>query len=78
VIKLRTAVLAASLLLIFTSSALADRLDEIRARGKRVVGMSDTTPPFSFRRAADGSLTDYDLELVRALARRMGVGLGTR
>jgi polar amino acid transport system substrate-binding protein len=78
VINLRTAVLAASLLLIFTSSALADRLDEIKARGRLVVGVSDTTPPFSFRKAADGTLTGYDLELVRALARRMGVALGTR
>ncbi|MGC2519168.1 MAG: transporter substrate-binding domain-containing protein [Burkholderiales bacterium] len=72
------AVLAASLLLIFALSALADRLDEIRARGKRVVGVSDTTPPFSFRKAADGTLSGYDLELVRALARRVGVGPGTR
>jgi polar amino acid transport system substrate-binding protein len=78
VINLRTAVLAASLLLIFASAALADRLDEIKARGKLVVGVSDTALPFSFRKAADGSLTGYDLELVRALARRMGVGMSTR
>jgi len=57
VINLRTAVLAASLLLIFASAALADRLEEIKARGRLVVGVSDTTPPFSYRRAADGTLT---------------------
>ena len=56
-INLRTAVLAASLLLIFASAALADRLEEIKARGRLVVGVSDTTPPFSYRRAADGTLT---------------------
>jgi len=49
-------VLAASLLLTFASSALADRLDEIKARGKLLVGVSDITPPFSFRKAADGTL----------------------
>ena len=69
------AVFAASLLLFFASTALADRLDEIKSRGKLVVGVSDTTPPFSFRKAADGTLTGYDLDLVRAVARRMGVAL---
>jgi ABC-type amino acid transport substrate-binding protein len=56
-LKTIQAVLAASLLLIFASAALADRLDEIKSRGKLVVGVSDTTPPFSFRKAADGTLT---------------------
>ena len=76
-INLRTirAVLTASLLPFFASAALADRLDEIKARGKLVVGVSDTTPPFSFRKAADGTLTGYDLDLVRAVARHMGVAL---
>ena len=73
--NLRTAVLAASLLLFFTSSAQADRLDEIKSRGKLVVGVSDTTPPFSFRKPADGTLTGYDLDLVRAVAKRMGLPL---
>jgi len=56
IVRIR-AVLATSLLLIFASTALADRLDEIKARGKLLVGVSDTTPPFSFRKAADGTLT---------------------
>src|SRR5882672_7550216 len=74
-IKRIRATFAASLLLVFTSSALADRLDDIKSRGSLVVGVSDTTPPFSFRRAADGRLTGYDVDLVREVARRMGVGL---
>lgn len=54
--------------------AVADRLDDVRARGKLVVGISDTTPPFSFKRA-DGSFAGYDLDLVRAVAARLGVGV---
>jgi polar amino acid transport system substrate-binding protein len=75
--NLRTirAALTASLLLLFASSAQADRLDEIKSRGKLVVGVSDTTPPFSFRKPADGTLTGYDLDLVRAVAKRMGLPL---
>jgi len=30
--------------------AAADRLDDVKARGRLVVGVSDTTPPFSFKR----------------------------
>ncbi len=69
------AVLATSLLLAFASPTLADRLDEIKSRGKLLVGVSETTPPFSFRRAADGTLAGYDLDLVRAVAKRLGVAL---
>lgn len=48
-INLRTAVLAASLLLIFASAAVADRLDEIKTRGKLVVGVSDASRSASRR-----------------------------
>ena len=58
----------------FATTALADRLDDLKSRGKLLVGVSDTTPPFSFK-AADGTLTGYDLDLVRAVAQRLGVGL---
>lgn len=73
--KILHAALASSLLLAFASPALADRLDEIKSRGKLLVGVSETTPPFSFRRAADGALAGYDLDLVRAVAKRLGVAL---
>lgn len=58
----------------FAPAALADRLDEVKARGKLLVGVSDTTPPFAFK-APDGSLTGYDLDLVRAVAKRLDVAL---
>jgi len=44
------AVAAAIVLLTLAMPAAADRLDEVKARGKLVVGVSDTTPPFSLRR----------------------------
>lgn len=57
-----------------SAPALADRLDEVKTRGQLWVGVSDTTPPFSFK-AANGTLTGYDLDLVRAVAKRLGLGL---
>ena len=69
------AILAALAMLV--SPAAADRLDDIKARGKLVVGVSDTTPPFSFRRPGQNMVVGYDLDLVRAVAQRMGVAVET-
>ena len=60
------------LLALAAAPAFADRLDEVKARGKIVVGVSDTTPPFSFRKP-DGTFAGYDLDLVRLVASRLGV-----
>jgi polar amino acid transport system substrate-binding protein len=57
--------------------ALADRLDEVKARGKLVVGVSDTTPPFSFKKPGETTVTGYDLDIVRAVAKRLGVTVET-
>jgi polar amino acid transport system substrate-binding protein len=73
-IKTVALVLAALWGVALTNSALADRLDDLQSRGKLLVGVSDTTPPFSFK-ASDGTLTGYDLDLVRAVANRLHVAL---
>jgi polar amino acid transport system substrate-binding protein len=59
------------------SPAAADRLDDIMARGKLIVGVSDTTPPFSFRRPGDNAVAGYDIDLVHGVARRLGVAVET-
>jgi polar amino acid transport system substrate-binding protein len=59
------------------SSALADRLDEVKARGKLIVGVSDTTPPFSFKKPGETTVTGYDLDIVHAVAKRLGVTVET-
>lgn len=57
--------------------ALADRLDEVKARGRLVVGASDSTPPFSFKRPGASDHVGYDIDLVRGVAARLGVGVET-
>ena len=42
----------AAMLLALATPAAADRLDEVKSRGKLLVGVSDTTPPFSFKSRA--------------------------
>jgi polar amino acid transport system substrate-binding protein len=65
----------AALLVVLAAPAAADKLDDVKARGKLVVGVSDTTPPFSFRKAPQDTITGYDIDLVMGVAKRMGVAL---
>ena len=57
--------------------AAADRLDDVKARGKLVVGVSDTTPPFSFKKPGESTVVGYDLDVVHAVAKRLGVPVET-
>lgn len=68
---------AIAALLAMPAPASADRLDDVKARGKLVVGVSDTTPPFSFKKPGENTVTGYDLDLVRGVAKRLGVTLKT-
>ena len=66
-----------AVLLTLVLPATAERLDEVKARGKIIVGVSDTTPPFSFKRPGENEHAGYDVDLVRAVAKRLGVGVET-
>jgi polar amino acid transport system substrate-binding protein len=65
----------AALWVVLAAPAAADKLDDVKARGKLVVGVSDTTPPFSFRKLPLDIITGYDIDLVKGVAERMGVAL---
>ena len=70
--------MAASILLICaTVSAVADRLDEVQERGKLIVGVSDTTPPFSFKKPGETRVIGYDVDVVHAVAKRLGMPVET-
>jgi polar amino acid transport system substrate-binding protein len=67
--------MSAALFALLVVPAAADKLDDVKERGKLVVGVSDTTPPFSFRKMPENTITGYDIDLVKGVARRMGVAL---
>jgi polar amino acid transport system substrate-binding protein len=69
--------LAIAMATLAPSPAAADRLDDIKARGRIIVGVSDTTPPFSFRRAGEDAVAGYDIDLIHGVARRLGVAVET-
>src|SRR3954468_532139 len=54
-------------------SAAADKLDDIKARGKLLIGNSETSPPFSSRE--NGKVIGYDVDLAAQVAKRLGIGV---
>jgi polar amino acid transport system substrate-binding protein len=69
-------VLPVLLLLSLAAGASADRMADIRARGKLVVGVSDAIPPFTYR-GLGGAAVGYDIDILRGVATRLGVFLET-
>jgi polar amino acid transport system substrate-binding protein len=65
----------AACLMALTQVALADKLDDIRARGRLLVGTSDTSPPFSSRE--NGKVVGYDVDLAARVAQRLAVPMET-
>ncbi|HKC33788.1 MAG TPA: transporter substrate-binding domain-containing protein, partial [Xanthobacteraceae bacterium] len=65
---------AAAIVLFHPLPATADKLDDIKARGQLVVGVTESSPPFSFRDGARG-VVGYDVDLAAQVARRLGVEL---
>ena len=62
------------LLLLLSVSAMADKLDDVKARGTLVIGVAEASPPFSFRAGARG-IVGYDVDLAAQVAKRLGVAL---
>jgi ABC-type amino acid transport substrate-binding protein len=62
------------LLLFLALPAMADKLDDVQARGKLVIGVAEASPPFSFRNGEQG-IVGYDVDLSAAVAKRLGVSL---
>lgn len=74
---LKAAVAACLASVVLSASASADRLDDVKARGKLIVGVSDTTPPFSFKKPGDSTVIGYDLDIVHTVAKQLGLTVET-
>jgi polar amino acid transport system substrate-binding protein len=66
------ALAGAALPLLIAAPAAADKLDDIKARGKLLIGVTETSPPFSFRDDGKG-IVGYDVDLADRVARSLGV-----
>ncbi len=56
-----------------SESAAASSLQEIQDSGVLTVGTEGTYQPFSFHEGGSGELTGYDVEVITAVAEKMGV-----
>ena len=58
--------------LLLALPAAADKLDDVKARGKLLIGVTETSPPFSFRDGGRG-IVGYDVDLADRVAKSLGV-----
>jgi polar amino acid transport system substrate-binding protein len=65
-------VVSAMLALALTTPAAADKLNDIKARGRLLVGVTESSPPFSFRDDGKG-IVGYDVDLAGRVAKSLGV-----
>jgi len=63
---------SAMLALALTTPAAADKLNDIKARGRLLVGLTESSPPFSFRDDGKG-IVGYDVDLAGRVAKSLGV-----
>jgi polar amino acid transport system substrate-binding protein len=69
----RTAIAATVAALAYASAAHADQLDDIRKKGVLVVGVLGTDEPNSFVDPKTRELVGYEVDLAKAIARKIGV-----
>jgi polar amino acid transport system substrate-binding protein len=66
--------LGAAATLLLADAVAADKLDDVKARGHLIVGVSESSPPFSYR-DGDKGVVGYDVDLAARVANRLGVRL---
>jgi len=57
--------------LVLAMPASADKLDDIKARGRLLVGVTESSPPFSYLEAGKG-IVGYDVDLAERVAAALG------
>jgi len=62
-------------LLAAAATALAGKLEDIKSRGVLVAGVKDSQPPFGFVDEKTNQIVGFEIDLVQALADRLGVKL---
>jgi polar amino acid transport system substrate-binding protein len=67
--------LACLLSLAAAPAARANKLDDIKARGVLVAGVKDSQPPFGYVDEKTNQIVGFEIDLMAALAKRLGVKL---
>uniref|UniRef100_I2PWL1 Periplasmic component of amino acid ABC-type transporter/signal transduction system n=1 Tax=Desulfovibrio sp. U5L TaxID=596152 RepID=I2PWL1_9BACT len=67
--------LAGLLTLALAATALAGKLEDIKSRGTLVAGVKDSQPPFGYVDEKSNQIVGFEIDLMEALAKRLGVKL---
>lgn len=59
----------------WASTAMANRLDEIKARGTLICGTQNASAPYAFQDPKTREYVGYDVDMCHALAKQMGLKL---
>src|SRR5437868_525274 len=65
-------ILGAAAVMLLAGGAAADKLDDVKARGRLLVGVTESSPPFSYRDGENG-VVGYDVDLAAEIAKRLGL-----
>ena len=71
----RLALLVCLFSLVAATTAVAGKLADIKARGALVAGVKDSQPPFGFVDEKTNQIAGFEIDLMQALADRLGVKL---
>lgn len=72
----RLILLCVTFSLVLTASlAFANKVEEIKERGKLICGVKDSVVPFGFVDEDSKQLVGFDVDICKAIADKMGVGL---
>ncbi len=73
--NIKSAALIATVLSVFSASASADQLADIKQKGTLVCGTLGTAEPFSFPNPTTREVQGYDVDFCKAVAKNLGVKL---
>jgi polar amino acid transport system substrate-binding protein len=65
--------LTVSLIALFAGHVRADVLGDIKKKGTLVAGVKDSLPPFGYIDEATREIVGYDIDFVKAIAKKIGV-----
>ncbi len=71
--RLTAACFAVLASLVFSASAKADAVADIKRKGTLVAGVKDSLPPFGYIDEKSREIVGYDIDFVKAIAAKLGV-----
>ena len=73
--KLSVVLVFVALFSLLAGAAFAGKLEDIKSKGVLVAGVKDSQPPFGYVDEATKQIVGFEIDIMEALAKRLGVKL---